>query len=162
MLCMISLFTIASVWNRIRHFSHLFTTPTIIRPIRASVRITEFDFKQTNLKKVLICPIAQKIKLFDLLVFTFKDPNLWEFLWRSSRSAFCSLDNIQLSMQWCRSMPILVEYAESAFRVRRRTASGQTDLLSCSTKRICKHATRYCRFMKFYRHVPMLRLITPE
>jgi len=50
---------VASVENRSRHCS-----PTI----RANIKIAEIDFK-----KVLL---VQKVNIFDLLVLTFKVPNL--------------------------------------------------------------------------------------
>src|SRR6218665_2948966 len=52
---------IASVQNRSRHFS-----PTI----RANVRNTEFDFKAITLKVLIV----KTVKIFDLLVLTFKVP----------------------------------------------------------------------------------------
>ena len=55
------------VQNISRHFS-----PTI----RASVRIAEFPFKNVFLKS----PKVQKVKIFDLLVLTFKVLNLSEYL----------------------------------------------------------------------------------
>jgi len=54
----------ASVQNRSSHFS-----PTI----RANIMIAEFDFKNDFFFKVLI---VKEVKIFDLLVLTFKVPNL--------------------------------------------------------------------------------------
>jgi len=54
---------VASVQNRSSNFS-----PTIL----ANVRIAEFDLKQHYLKVL----IAEKVKIFVLLVFTLKVQNL--------------------------------------------------------------------------------------
>jgi len=45
--------------------------------IRASVRIAEFDLKKTTIFKVVI---VKKVKIFDLLVLTFKVPNFFKYL----------------------------------------------------------------------------------
>jgi len=46
------------------------------------VPIAEFDIKKEFFKVLIV----QKGKICDLLVLTFKLPNLWEYLWRLSYS----------------------------------------------------------------------------